>query len=300
MKFEAPKFFDNIYRDMRDRRLLIPALALIVALIAVPLVLKKPAEEAPPPVAVSSPDTTAVTSAVLVDDSVQIRDYKKRLAKMKATNPFEVDIKVEKPSEGATADATDTGTAAPTDTPVSPPVSTGGDTASTDVSTGTPTDTSTDNPDDDTTDTPTQPEIRFVAGRADVSFGPVGKGKEYDNVKYLSFLPDDETPIVAFVGLSEAGQGNGAVFSVSSLAEVGEGDGTCALHKPLPCQFLTLKPGQERFIKYDGKSYRLKVRATRMVTVDEPRDATASGDDSVTEGDAGTADGNGGTDGDQP
>jgi hypothetical protein len=299
MKFEAPKFLDNIYRDMRDRRLLVPAIALIVALIAVPLVLKKPAQPAPPAIAVATPNTTAVTSAVLVDDTVQIRNYKKRLAKMKSTNPFEVDIKVES-NGGDGSGSGDTGTAAPTDTSVSttPPVSTGGDTASTDVSVSSPPDTSTNSTDGDTTDTPTQPEIRFVAGRVDVSFGPLGTGKDYNDVKYLTFLPNDETPIVAFVGLSESGQGNGAVFSVSSLAEVGEGEGTCALHKPLPCQFLTLKPGQERFIKYDGKSYRLKVRGTEMVTVDEPRNATASGDDSVTEGDAGTADGNGGTDGD--
>ena len=88
---KAPRFLNDVYRDLRDRHLLLPAVALLVALIAVPLVLRKPAEEpavAPPPVAASA-DTTAVTSAVLVDNSVSVRDYEKRLAKLKSKNPFE-------------------------------------------------------------------------------------------------------------------------------------------------------------------------------------------------------------------
>ena len=50
-KLQAPPFLDNLYRDMRDRRLLVPALALLVALIAVPLALSSSsATTAPPPV----------------------------------------------------------------------------------------------------------------------------------------------------------------------------------------------------------------------------------------------------------
>ena len=71
--------------------------------------------------------------------------------------------------------------------------------------------------------------------------GPLGKASEYDNVKYLTFLPDDAAPIAAFVGLTDSGAGESAVFAISSLVEVGEGDGSCAPHKPAPCQFLTLE-----------------------------------------------------------
>lgn len=325
MKLKAPQFATSLYRDLRDRHLLIPAIALVIAIIAVPVALRKPAESAPLPTApAAGANTTAVTSAVLVDDSVDVREYQKRLAKLKSKNPFDQRFEIagsggsdqagSGTGAGQTSDvvATDTGTApptgsdttststdmstvtptAPSGTPTAPP--TGSDETSTgDGSNG----GSSGGSGDGSTGTgdQTQPEIRFVAGRVDVSFGPVGKGKEYNNVKYLSFLPDDETPIVAFVGLSEQGAGKGAVFALSSLAEVGEGDGTCALHKPYPCQFLTLKPGDSRFIKYEGKSYRLNVTDTRMIAVDDPSDATAGGDDSVTEGDAGQTGGNGGT-----
>ncbi len=37
---QAPDFLTDLYRDMRDRRLLIPALALIVTALAIPVLLK--------------------------------------------------------------------------------------------------------------------------------------------------------------------------------------------------------------------------------------------------------------------
>ena len=146
-------------------------------------------------------------------------------------------------------------------------------------------------------DTPTQPEIRFFAGRVDVTVGPLGKGKEMDNVKYLTFLPDDSAPIAAFVGLTGSGRSESAVFAITSQAAVLDGDGTCAPHKPEPCQFLTLKPGEQRYIRYNDKTYRLKVRDTHVVEVKDPTAASNHGDNSVTDG---NGNGNGGTGGDAP
>ena len=40
-KIHTPRLLSNLYRDMRDRRMLMPAIALVVALIAVPFVLGK-------------------------------------------------------------------------------------------------------------------------------------------------------------------------------------------------------------------------------------------------------------------
>ena len=36
-KLQTPALLSNLYRDMRDRRMLVPAIALVVALIAVPV-----------------------------------------------------------------------------------------------------------------------------------------------------------------------------------------------------------------------------------------------------------------------
>jgi hypothetical protein len=302
---KAPRFFNDVYRDLRDRRLLLPALALIVALIAVPVLLRKPVEPAPavPPVAAIA-DSSEVTSAVLVDSSVDVRNYRKRLAKLKSKNPFTQHFGVQHSPNAAGNGGQSSGNAAPppvanpNGTP-SPPASGGGST-STSVSSGSPTTPPSTTPDTTnpgtsggSSDTQAPPEIRFVAGRVDVTVGPIGEGKDIDNVKYLTFLPNDHDPIAAFVGLTTSGENARAVFALSSLAEVGDGDGTCAPHKPAPCQFLTLKPGESRYIKYNDKTYRLKVRDTSVVNIKHPADAAHHSNHS---GDGG----NGSTGGDQP
>ena len=304
MNSKPPQFLNDVYRDLRDRNLLLPVVVLLIALVAVPV----------PPVAAPSGDASAVTSAVLVDDTVDVRNYRKRLAKLKSKNPFEGNFGVRVPASGSGGDGgggeiTDTGSsipdaepspAPPTPTPTgssptgssptgssptgsspSVPSSPSPESTSTDISGGSPSGSAGDTTD---TDTETQqPQIRFYAGRVDVTVGPIGKGKDMDNVKYLTFLPDDSAPIAAFVGLTGSGASESAVFAITSLAEVGDGEGTCAPHQPDPCQFLTLKPGESRYIKYNGKSFRLAVRDTHIVPVKDPREQSA-------EGNGGTAD----------
>jgi hypothetical protein len=310
---KPPRFVNDVYRDLRDRRLLLPALVLIIALIAVPIVLRKPAEPvAAPPVAAPTSDTSAVTSAVLVDSSVDVRNYKKRLAKLKSKNPFTQHFGIA--TGGGTGGSADTSTSTgstststgstSTDTSSTTPPASGGGSTSTDVSSGTPTATTPDTTTPSAPTQPTQPEIRFFAGRVDVTVGPIGKGKDLDNVKYLTFLPDDSAPIAAFVGLTGSGRSESAVFAITSQSAVLDGDGTCAPHKPDPCQFLTLKPGEQRYIRYNDKTYRLKVRDTHIVEVKDPsadsNQDNNSGDGSSGNGNSGSQDGNADTGGTQP
>ena len=84
-----PQFLNDVYRDLRDRHLLLPAIALVVALIAVPVLLKSEDEPVPPAaVVVDRGSDSELTAAVLADNSVSVRNYKKRLAALKSTNPF--------------------------------------------------------------------------------------------------------------------------------------------------------------------------------------------------------------------
>ena len=84
-----PQFLNDVYRDLRDRHLLLPAIALVVALIAVPVLLKSKDEPAPQAaVVVDRGSDSELTAAVLADNSVSVRNYKKRLAALKSTNPF--------------------------------------------------------------------------------------------------------------------------------------------------------------------------------------------------------------------
>jgi len=115
-----------------------------------------------------------------------------------------------------------------------------------------------------------KPEIRFFAGRVDLTIGPLGKAKTIENVRYLDFLPNDKAPVVAFIGLGEGAKK--AVFSVSRDVAETAGEGSCAPKKPSPCQFLTLRIGEQRTFKYaDGKTYRLKLLDTHVVRVPDPR-----------------------------
>jgi hypothetical protein len=282
---QAPKFLTDLYSDMRDRRLLIPALALLVALIAVPLLLSGSSEPVvAPPVtsAVDAEDAAAVAPAVLAEE-VGVRDYRKRLASLRETNPFAQKFTL--PAGGGGGGGGE-GSAAPTETSTSTSTTisgSGGSTSVTETSTSTETtssDGSTTEIDSTTVDQTTveqKPEIRFFAGRVDVTVGPLGKAKTIEDVRRLDFLPNDKAPVVAFVGLREGGER--ALFSVSSDVAETKGDGSCAPKKPDPCQFLTLAVGDERRFKFaNGRTYRLKLLATHLVRIPDPRRNEADGD----------------------
>ena len=88
-RVQAPAFAQDLYKDMRDRRLIIPAVALLVAIVAVPIVLSSPSESSvTPPAPVADPDAVAVEPAVLAVQEIGVRDYRKRLSELEQKNPF--------------------------------------------------------------------------------------------------------------------------------------------------------------------------------------------------------------------
>jgi hypothetical protein len=272
-------FFNDLYRDIRDRRLLLPIVGLVVAIVAVPVLLGGGSEAAPPAAETAlDPELGAeVSPAVLVSDP-GIRNYRKRLEQLKKTNPFE-----QRYAEKATPEAAlesvvpdlgsaDTGGAGGAPAAPSPSVS---DSSPSMGSSGTGS-SAVDTPDTDPTVTPAtpdqpKPEIRFYAGRVDISFGPLGKeAKQYDDVRELDLIPGDKNPLAAFVGL--AGDGEQAVFTISPSIVNTSGDGSCAPKKPDPCQYLRLAKGETRFLKTEGgKSYKLRLRHTNVVRIPDPR-----------------------------
>ncbi len=282
---QAPKFVNDLYSDMRDRRLLVPALALLVALVAVPLLLSGSSEPAvPPPVAsaVDAEDAAAVAPAVLAEE-VGVRNYRKRLASLRETNPFAQKFTLPAGGGGGGGGG---GSGAATETSTSSSTTISGSGASTTVTeTSSSTETvpsgggSTTEIDSTTVDQTTveqEPEIRFFAGRVDVTVGRLGKAKQIEDVRRLDFLPNDKAPVVAFIGLREGAER--ALFSVSSDVAETKGDGSCAPKKPAPCQFLTLAVGDERRFKFaDGRTYRLKLLATHLVRIPDPRRSGSDG-----------------------
>lgn len=270
---QPPQMLNDLYRDLRDRRMLYPVIALIVAIIAVPMLLGSSEEPVVPPApAVLSDEGAAVESAVLVGEP-GIRNYSERLAELKSKNPFKQKFQLPETPESAGAEVVEGGSAA-TDSGATPVATE--DPAASSSGTPPPTDTEMAPADPGTSTEPVEteqapPEIRFYAGRVDVAIGPLGKLKTHEDVRYLNFLPDDKAPLVAFIGLAEGS--DRAIFSISSEVDMGKGDGSCAPKKPEPCQFLTMKAGDVRYMRYgrEGKAYRLKLLDTEVVRISDPR-----------------------------
>jgi hypothetical protein len=281
-------FLNDLYRDLRDRRLLLPMAALAVAIVAVPMLIGGSSEATTPPPLASPVDADGaeVASAVLTSDP-GVRDYRKRLAKLKESNPFAQKFALPDPektaleSVGGSSESVDSASGGSVSTSVS---GGGSDTTVTDTVTDTSTSTSSGSSSSVTETTQTtettsepsddgnqpKPEVRFYAGTIDVTVGPLGDAKRIDNVRALDLLPSDKAPVAAFLGLAKGG--DGAVFSVSRDATETDGDGSCAPKKPAPCQFVTLATGdQQTFTLADGTTFRLRLLRTHIVRVPDPR-----------------------------
>jgi hypothetical protein len=268
---QPQKFFRDLYKDLDDRHLVLPVIALVVAIIAVPLLLGGGEEPVTaPPVAQVDPGATAVESAVLVEAS-GIRNYRKRLDQLKATNPFKQQFATTAKASSEDAAATDSSAASsdpgllPGDItvggePLVPPAPGGNSGGTGDTTTDTVTETVTE----------TKEITRLVTRRIDVNVGPQGDLKRVDGVKDLTLLPSKQTPVVAFLGVSE--NGKQATFAVSADVASTSGGGRCIGGGPIACEFLTLEVGQQQSFEYtpNGQNYRLKLLGISDVELKVP------------------------------
>jgi hypothetical protein len=273
-QIRTPQVLNNLYRDMRDRRLLLPALALLVALIAVPAMLKSTSSSAPtpsPPVPSGSDQPTAAEPAVLARQ-LGVTNYRKRLDALNSKNPFRQHF-TELPkgaklnttssaSSSTTTTSSATSTSSPT-VPVEPSSSTASGATSSSTSTSTSPTVSTSPP--ATHGHHHKPQLFYVKRRIDVKVGPQGDVVRKNGVKQLSFLPNGATPLVAYLGANEAG--TRAFFDLSSDVTSASGDGRC-LPSASTCRFVALKQGEvEKFdyAPHPGTPYKLKLLAIRNV-----------------------------------
>jgi hypothetical protein len=280
----APKFLTDLYGDLRDRRLLLPIVALAAAIIAVPMLLSTSSEPsvppAPPP---GSEEATAVTPAVLVE-SAGVRNYQKRLVALKRTNPFEqqftsqpksASVSVEDGGDGSVAvDGTSSSTSSTADSDTStssssvsvpsgsdPSVSVTESTTVEDVETGGT---------DSETPTETADEPRLYTGTADITFGPIGQAKRYKGVRRFEILPNDKLPVIAFLGTSVDAER--AYFLVASDVSDTSGDGHCSPEGPGRCEILALSIDDQRTLTVEATqtTYRLRLTGTQLERVADP------------------------------
>jgi len=257
-------FFLDLVQDLRSKRLMPVAVVLAVALVAVPVVLSKPA------------DTTAPRQIQAVRSAPDPKDLK-ALASVKLANTDE-----ERGSSLDTFDPSDpfrppkkVTAEAPTDSTAPSTVagnSTGGSTSG---ETGGPSngdgngngngngggDPGSPGGDGGGSTPPQAVQYRYVV---DVTLITNGHARHIDGLERLDMLPDQDSPLLLFLGVTP-NAGN-AVFLVDSTLDAA-GEGRCK-PKASECAFLYLGAGSEHaFTNDDGDSYRLRIDEIRKVPV---------------------------------
>jgi hypothetical protein len=265
----------DVWHDLRAKRLWPVALVLLAALIAVPVVLSKKAEEpavapaAAPDAEQAEADGPAALAEVKLEDMGQ--GTGSSLSSFKdPSNPFAPPPKVlarmrqaeqpDTPEPGPNAGGKPAGGG---DSDSKSP-SGGGDSGGGTSGGGTGGDTGGSGgespaPPVDGGETTTTVNYTYVA---DVSFRVNNKRRKIEGLQKLDILPDRANPLLIFLGVTE-NAGN-AVFLVDSTLQAA-GEGSCKPSKS-ECAFLYLGPGSEHeFTNEEGDSYTLRVEEIRRV-----------------------------------
>lgn len=266
---KVPTLLQNVYRDLRDRRMLSIAIALVVAILAVPFLMGGSGEEG------SSATLPATTTApftgdeqldpVVLAEAPGLRDFHERLAAFKSHNPFR-DQAPEQEKQGSGggggSGAGGTGTdAGATGTDVPSVGTTDGATAETGT-TGTGSadpDTSADTgsgDDSDDGDGGSTPAPQLLTYRINVRVGPVGATKTINDVPQLTFLPERKHPLVQYIDADATG--SQVAFILNPDAFVLDGDGKCVRDRK-HCQYLLMEPKDEMYFLFEDRQYRIQL-----------------------------------------
>jgi hypothetical protein len=265
----APQFLGNLYRDMRDRHLLLPAVALVVGLLAVPILLNShSSDHSAPPAQAKLGAATKATKPAVVRQELGVTNYKKRLDRLQSKNPFHQQYTAPPPSAQAQA-APSASAPSPSSTPsaTSPaPIgsSTSQSTTPTPVSSP-PAQTSSGGSNSAAPHHHANPGLRYYAWRVSVKVGEAGHLKDRPEVQRLALLPSDGKPVVSFLGATE--DGSKAVFLVSLDVDSVKGDGRC-LPSHSTCQYVVMQPGDKAHFHYAPNNTRYNLVLVDIHPVD--------------------------------
>jgi hypothetical protein len=258
-------FAKDMFDDLRESRLWPLALGLVVALVAVPVVLSKPAKQSAGETAAAAPatgqaglpDLTPIVEAAPASQTSE----RKSVVRLARKNPFEPTFKPsprggDGSSASSSADLAGGGS------------STAGSGATTALDGGSGAGTGSGDTTGTTGGDSGSSATRFFTYVATVKFGEVGQTKER-TIQQLRSLPSSDNPVVVFMGATVDGEN--AIFLVAAGAEL-KGDGTC---KPSAdeCVFLYMKPGDEQTLEVGDetgalKTYELKLESINVKQLD--------------------------------
>jgi hypothetical protein len=263
----APQLLTDLYRDLRDRRLLLPAIVLAVALIAVPMALSSSATPTstapvPAPAAAEAGQQTAAEPAVLTRQ-LGFTAYRKRLQRNQTKDPFRQQFTLpEVTSELGQSSVTEPVTE-PVDGTTGVTTSGGGSTSASSI---TEPSASSSSPDAGTPTSSSGPSgvPTLYAFQADLAIGPPGDVSRRKHVELGKLLPSKEKPIIAFVGATQ--DMKHGLFLVSADVSSVDGDGRC-VPGPDNCSLLRLKVGDEAELAYapeSDRTYRLRLHGVGL------------------------------------
>lgn len=245
----------DLLHDLREKRLWPVAAALLLGLIAVPVVLSKSAPPAPEPVVQATPQPAAaelpqLKNLTVVADTAAARGGS-TLDAFKAKDPFRPPAIVLNEDKDAPSVATAPKAAAAGGRG-------GGKTGSGGSGGSTGPSPAPVTPRAPAPSPPARP--RSYAFVADLDFGRSGQERRFNPLDKLGMLPSQELPLLIFLGVDP--EGDNAVFLVDSTLTTA-GEGRCN-PSPTECATLTIGAGSEHeFADQDGQSYTLRINEIR-------------------------------------
>jgi hypothetical protein len=259
--WKVQKFAGDVVYDLRQKNLLLPAVALLVGLVALPVLISK-----------SSSDGSALSSELGAQASSQsmpetesavvayrpgVRNFKKRLSQLGAKDPFRQQY-TNPPASSSSTSSVDQLAEALGGSSTSPSTGVGGGTTGSGGSGG-----------GSTKPGKVTHHITYFWWESDVQVGEAGTQlTTKNNVKPFQFLPSPDKPVLTYIGTVSGTQ---AVFLVSKDVTSIGGEGTC-FPSVDACQLLGLNAGKGADLIYgpDGKTYHVQVLRVRRVSSSKP------------------------------
>ncbi|MFL5910368.1 MAG: hypothetical protein ACJ768_07370 [Gaiellaceae bacterium] len=261
--------FLDLIQDLREKRLWPVAVALLAATAAVPLVLLKPADTG----SSNAPQIASNSSAEgLPVVNVKDGSSQSKLDEYETKNPFKPIGQLKSGPGGTSAGSSSAGGSGGSAGSGSGGSGAGG--ASGSGGSGGPGGGATGGTPSGG-GSPVSSDRKYFAFHVDVKFGPRGHAKSYKDVKQMSMLPDDKSPVIVFMGMSA--DFKTAIFLVDTSKYEAAGEGKCR-PSPTTCSFVELNlhdsGNEETLAAPDGSSeYTLELTAIKRVflTPDEAK-----------------------------
>jgi hypothetical protein len=268
----------SLWEELLERRLWPIAVALVVAIIAVPVLLSKPAKTpapVPPPPAANSGDSPAVAFQPAVStEGRKSSEIRKDLRRFTRKNPFT-------PQGLSISGTAASGTAEPTGTAAGDAVTAGATGGESFAGGSAVTDTGSSGGDSGSSGSPTPTpgtttQTFYYHYTAKVRFGKTGQ-EDAKTLKEFRALPSSDNPVIVFMGIKNDGET--AVFLISADSSV-TGDGNC---KPsdTACTLLYMKKNDKETIEAVNADqtitqYTLELRAIEVERTEGPEKASGS------------------------